>query len=113
MKNKAKIALGVGAVTGGALIFTAIERSKETMKVDDFGHIAEGKCMGDTEPVREMSPEEVEKISSIIKGMSVDEIRVVLRNVDIQLILDEIAARLEMHDQFARSIQDALECLPK
>lgn len=83
------------------------------MKVD-YGFIEEGKCMDDTEPVKKkMLPEEIKKISSIIKGMSADEIRVVLRNIDIRLILDEIAARLEMHDRFAQSIQDALECLPK
>lgn len=82
------------------------------MKVD-YGYTTEGKCMDDTEPIKEMLPEEVKKISSIIKGMSADEIRMVLRNIDIRLILDEIAARLDMHDRFAQSIQDALEGLPK
>ena len=77
---------------------------------EDF--VEEGVCVN-MEPVKELLPVEVEKINGMIKGMSEQEIRVVLHNIPVGLMFDEIGARLAMHEQFAQNIQDALKSLPR
>ena len=75
-------------------------------KIDDL-------VLREPTPLPELLPIEKEKINGMIRGMSEQEIRVVLQNIPVGLMFDEIGARLAMHEQFAMTIQDALKCLPR
>lgn len=75
-------------------------------KIDDL-------VLREPTPSPELLPIEKEKINGMIQGMSEQEIRVVLQNIPVELMFDEIGARLAAHEQFAMTIQDALKCLPR
>lgn len=89
--------------------------------------IVDDNCIDDTYTVRasdisvgklawekpSLTLNEKEKISDIIKGMSEQELRIVLQNIPVGLMFDEIGDRLSMYEQFATSIQDAFNCLPR
>lgn len=128
MDKKIKIVAGVGLVaglTGGVYAVNKMkrrclnnsedvssERRQNNMfmdQYDDFEEVREGESI----PVKELLPIEVEKINGMIQGMSEQEIRVALRNIPVGLMFDEIGARLAAHEQFAMNIQDALNCLPR
>lgn len=118
MKNGVKLALGLGTVTTSAMIFTVIERSKQTMslekniKVEDLGDdnnmAAEGGITAGA-----LLPVEEEKIANYIKGMSDAELLVVVRNLPADAMMYEIVSRLDSYKRFAESVQDAAGYLPK
>lgn len=123
MDKKFKIVVGVGLTAGtvagayylGKRELKVDERSKNNM-LNTKGAIeekfVEGACVNE-EPIKELLPIEVEKINGMIRGMSEQELRVVLQNIPVGLMFDEIGARLAAHEQFAMHIQDALNCLPR
>lgn len=133
MNKEIKIVAGVGLAAGtvaGAYYINELKnkRSKNNMfnKKDiektlvelgedvreDNGVAAE--ILNSVTPERtksSLSPIEKEKISSMVNGMSEEEMKITLQNIPMDLIFYHIAGVLERNRQFAQSIQDAMNRL--
>lgn len=111
--NKRIITIGIGtAFTGVVLINLYLKRRTNNMIGihDDLAKINTNETK-EMCKVDNLSPFEKEKLTDTIKGMSEEEMRIVLQNIPIDLVFDHIKSVMEMHRQFAQSIQSSFDIL--
>lgn len=98
-----------------AVVYRLSKKERNNMMLFNGNELTEneeGVCEN-TESIKELSPIEKEKISDSIKGMSEQELRIVLQNIPVGLMFDEVMVRLAKYEQFTDYVQDALNCLPR
>lgn len=131
MNKEIKIVAGVGLAAGtvvGAYYINELNRQKSgfpanagyersknmfdkktTLVNEEGAKLATEKAISTTKS--SLSPIEKEKISSMVNGMSEEEMKITLQNIPMALIFNHIAGVLERNRQFAQSIQDAMNRL--
>lgn len=115
MNKKFKIVGGISLAAGMVAVVYRLskkERNNMLFNENELTENEDGVCEN-TESIKELSPIEKEKISDSIKGMSEQELRIVLQNIPVGLMFDEVMVRLAKYEQFTDYVQDALNCLPR